>query len=79
MDVCKLKGDNTEVIIVRSRQQLLKVNIPYVKVGDSEIELSLSDRKMEAVFDRIRKAKKILIHAFVAVRIDKLSSLLTAF
>ena len=50
-NLLKLNGDKTEIMIIGSRQQLLKVNIPFVKVGDYNIEPSSSAKNIAAVFD----------------------------
>ena len=46
-----LNGDKTEVLLLRSRQLLAKVNFPGVSVGDSTIRPALKVRSLGAIFE----------------------------
>ena len=46
-----LNGDKTEVLLLRSRQLLAKVNFPGISAGDSTIRLALKVRSLGAIFE----------------------------
>lgn len=47
----KLNDDKTEFLLFGSRQQLLKINVPYIKIGDAQILPSSEARNLGVVFD----------------------------
>ena len=48
----KLNDDKTEFLIIGSRQQLSKVSIPHITIGDSEITPVAQARNLCTIFDR---------------------------
>ena len=47
----KLNSDKTEFILIGTRQQLTKINIPHISVGDTEIRPSSVVRNLGSWFD----------------------------
>ena len=47
----KLNDGKTEFILIGSRQQLSKVNVPYITIGDSDIIPAAKARNQGAIFD----------------------------
>ena len=50
-DRLKLNEDKTEVILIGTRQQLAKVNVTSIAVGDETIEAKPSVRNLGSWFD----------------------------
>ncbi|PIK50955.1 hypothetical protein BSL78_12172 [Apostichopus japonicus] len=47
----KLNDDKTEFVLFGSRQQLSKVHVPHITIGDSDITLAASARNLGVIFD----------------------------
>ena len=47
----KLNDDKTEFLLFGSRQQLTKVSVPYISIGDARIAPSLKARNLGVIFD----------------------------
>ena len=47
----KLNDEKTEFLLFGSRQQLSKVSLPFITVGDSEITTSSQARNLGVIFD----------------------------
>ena len=47
----KLNDEKTEFILIGSRQQLSKLNVPHITIGDSDITPAAKARNLGAIFD----------------------------
>ena len=77
-DKLRLNDDKTEFLMIGTKQQLAKVNIDHILIGDCVIrpkgvELGKGGRIRKYLF---RRSTEMLIHAFVSSRVDCCNSLL---
>ena len=76
----KLNDETTEFLLFGSRQQLSKVSLPFITIGDSQITPSSQARNLGVIFDSTmtlkphisnnQSAAEQIIHAFVTSRLD---------
>ena len=52
-----LNDEKTEFLLFGSRQQLSKVSLPFIKIGDSQITPSSQARNLGVIFDSTRTLK----------------------
>jgi hypothetical protein len=57
-NLLKINDDKTEVLILGTKAQLAKVDIPYIEIGESKIKPSESARNIGAIFSSNMDMKK---------------------
>ena len=77
-DKLLVNDDKTEFLMIGTKQQLAKVNIDHILIGDwvirpKGVELGKGGRIRKYLF---RRSTEMLIHAFVSSRVDYCNSLL---